>query len=85
MGQRYTTKEHEGVRSLGVNSAGKLFIGDELSWADMCLDPMLQEAQRLPWEPGVLLGAAPTIFRSMKVLGTIDAFWTGALQFNAKP
>jgi len=62
-----------------VKSAGKFSVRDELSWADVCLYPMLQEAQQLPWEPGELLGASPTVSRIMEVLGTIDAFQSGGL------
>ncbi|MCJ1245354.1 hypothetical protein MMC30_002558 [Trapelia coarctata] len=68
--------------ALAVKSAGQFSVGDELSWADICLYPMVQGALRLPWESDELLGAAPTVSRIMKALGTIDAFQNGGLQFN---
>jgi len=70
--------------ALAVESAGEFSVGDELSWADVCLYPMVQAALRLSWEADELLGAAPTVSRIMKASGRIDAFKTGGLQLNAK-
>lgn len=70
--------------ALAVKSAGQFSVGDELSWADVCLYPMVQGALRLPWERDELLGVTPTVSKIMKSLENIDAFRAGGLQFNAQ-
>ncbi|MCJ1406271.1 hypothetical protein MMC19_000336 [Ptychographa xylographoides] len=67
--------------SLVSSTAGKYSVGNEISIADICLYPMLQNARRHhACEDSMLSRKAPTVGRIMQALQENDAFRRGGIQ-----
>src|SRR5690606_3535989 len=60
----------DALEAIGRESAGRFLVGDEPSFADVCLIPQLHGARRV----GVDLAPFPTLLRVEAACAALDAF-----------